>query len=120
MRYRQTLSLLNRWRSPGKKADGHRLSWRRNANGTLAAWQRITVGGIDREIRVETVAGNIEVPQLDRIRAKGCAMKNGESAALSDDDLTLTLAEAWAQFYQAISAAKNARTLTTKLPNESG
>jgi hypothetical protein len=118
MRYRQTLSLLNRWRSPGKKADGHRLSRRRNANGTLAAWQRITVGGIDREIRVDTVAGNIDEPQLDRIRAKGYAMKNGESAALSDDDLTL--AEAWAQFYQAISAAKNARTLTTKLPNESG
>jgi integrase len=107
MRYKLTVSLLNRWRAVGKKADGHRLSWRRNANGTLTAWQRITVGGNDREVRVDTVTGPIDKPNLERIRAKGYALKNGESLAVDDDGLTL--AEAWAQFYQAISATRNSR-----------
>lgn len=103
--YRLSAAILNRKRAPGKVADGLALSFIRNKDGSLTAWQRVRRDGKVVDERVASATGEIDQAWLQDVRAKAFAIKSGESRPGE----AVTFAAAWEDFYQAVSTAANSK-----------
>lgn len=57
--YKLSAAILNRTKSARKLADGQALFFRRNADGTLTAWQRVKADGRARDVKVATAHGEV-------------------------------------------------------------
>jgi len=108
VQYKLNASLLNRTRSPRKLADGHRLFWQRNNNGTLTAWQRVVgPAGKTRDIKLCVFTRDITADDLAEMRRRGMGLKS--AAPPKVEAATFTLAKAWETFYAAIRATRDSR-----------
>lgn len=100
--YRLSAAILNRKRAPGKVADGLALSFIRNKDGTLTAWQRVD----GKDVRVVNISGDISQDQLAKIRAEAYAIKSNSGTAV---DSAMTFSEAWDDFRGQMSSAANSK-----------
>lgn len=108
--YKLSAAILNRKKAPGKVADGLALSFIRNKDASLTAWQRVN----GKDVRVENVVGEITQDQLIRIRAAAYAIKT----AGDPDKATsgrMTFAEAWESYRKQMAEAKNSRWAASTL-----
>lgn len=101
--YKLSAAILNRRKAPGKLTDGLALSFRRNKDGSLTAWQRVKRDGRERDEKVATLAGEVTQDWLQDVRAKAYAIK-GIGSVPTD---AVTFERAWEDYYKAVTTAKN-------------
>lgn len=101
--YKLSASILNRKKAPGKVSDGLALSFIRNKNGSLTAWQRI--GG--KDVKVTTVMGDITQDMLAKIRADAYWLKADTSGPAQFKPLTF--ADAWDSFLHQMANSPNSK-----------
>ncbi|MBS1188946.1 MAG: hypothetical protein H6R10_738 [Rhodocyclaceae bacterium] len=103
--YKLSAALLNRKKAPGKVTDGMALSFIRNKDGSLTAWQRVKRSGKDADIKVASLAGEVTADWLQDVRSKAYAIKtSGDSSSGA-----MTFQGAWEKFYKAITGAENSK-----------
>lgn len=100
--YRLSAAILNRRKVPGKLTDGLALSFVRNKDGSLTAWQRVKRGGKESDIRVAALAGEVTPAWLQEVRAKAFDLKSSGASGAST-----TFEAAWSDFYQAVTTASH-------------
>lgn len=101
--YKLSAAIINRRKAPGKVTDGLALSFVRNKDGSLTAWQRVKRAGKNVDIRVETANGEITPQWLTDVRAKAFAMKSPGA------DSQVTFEASWKAFYRSITSAENSK-----------
>lgn len=101
--YKLSAAILNRKKAPGKVSDGLALSFIRNKDGSLTAWQRIA----GKDVKVSTLLGDITQDQLTKIRADAYRLK--ASAAGDGPCRPLTFSEAWDAFRHQMASAANSK-----------
>jgi len=101
--YKLSASILNRKRAPGKVSDGLALSFIRNKDGSLTAWQRIA----GKDVRVTTIVGDITQDQLASIRADAYQLK--VAAAGNAPCRPMTFSEAWDAFLKQMASSPNSK-----------
>jgi integrase len=100
--YKLSAAILNRKRAPGKVSDGLALSFIRNKDGTLTAWQRVK----GQDIKVAHISGEISQDLLTKIRADAYAVKIDSG---SSSPSAMTFAEAWEYFREQMTSAANSK-----------
>lgn len=101
--YRLSAAIINRKKSPGKVTDGLALSFIRNKDGSLTAWQRVKRNGKDVDLKVDTASGEISQQWLSDVRAKAFAMKSPKASG------QVSFGEAWEDFFRSITSAENSK-----------
>lgn len=104
--YRLSAAILNRKKTPGKVSDGLALSFIRNKDGSLTAWQRVKCDGKPSDVKVLTVVGDIDQGWLQDVRAQAFALKSSDSDAKA---AVVTFQKAWECFYRAVTTATNSK-----------
>lgn len=104
--YKLSASILNRRKTPGKMTDGLALSFRRNKDGSLTAWQRVKREGKESDEKVATLTGDVTQDWLQDVRARAYALR-GLGAGQSSNQVTFEVA--WEDFYRAVTGAKNSK-----------
>jgi len=99
-----------------RAGDGASLFWIRNKDSSLSAWQRVTVQGKQRDLKVGTLLDQIpSIRDIKRIRAAGISMRLGAGSQdfvkRGDGETSVgaltagtPLADAWAVFESVIAA----------------
>jgi integrase len=107
-KYKLSAAILNRKKSPGKTADGQALSFTRNADGSLSAFQRVKIHGKDKDTLLEKIPAGKEITEIElrEIRERGFALKLHAAAG---EPLTpaMTFSELWGGFVQEVTTAEN-------------
>lgn len=101
--YKLSASILNRKRAAGKVSDGLALSFIRNKDGSLTAWQRIA----GKDVRVTTLVGDITQDQLASIRADAYRLK--AKAAGDAPCRPMIFSEAWDAFLKQMASSPNSK-----------
>lgn len=102
--YKLSAAVLNRKKSPGKVTDGLALSFMRNKDGSLTAWQRVKRAGKESDIKVATLVGEVTQDWLQGVRAQAYALKAPGRAGSE-----ITFERAWEDYYNAVTTAVNTK-----------
>lgn len=103
--YRLSAALLNRRKLPGKMTDGLALSFIRNKDGSLTAWQRVKRMGKESDVKVASLMGEVTADWLQDVRAKAYRIKS----PLKNAGQAVTFQMAWEAYYQAVTSAANSK-----------
>lgn len=101
--YKLSAAILNRKKAPGKVADGLALSFIRNKDGSLTAWQRIA----GKDVKVTTVMGDITQDKLNEIRADAYRLK--AVAAGTAPCKPMTFSDAWESFLHQMASSQHSK-----------
>jgi integrase len=110
MPYKLNITIINGKKSVGKMNDGHGLYWRRNASGTVTAFQRIN----GKDIKLAEIKGKLDTATLNKIRHDGQLRKEAKKRSVTTtniSDLSInsesTFCDVWQAWLSELDASEN-------------